>query len=263
MKTGVIGCGNMATAIIGGLIAGGFAAREDITASDRSDEQRRKLAAKFGVTTKADNKKCVENAEIVLFAVKPNVFPVIAEELREAVKGKLIISIMAGRSIADLEAGLGEDQKIVRAMPNTPALVGAGITGWCANKNVTEAEKKNAGAFIAAFSEAVEIPESLMPVVTSVSGSSPAFVYMFIEALADGAVAEGMPRDKAYRFAAKTVLGSAKMVLDTGKHPGELKDMVTSPGGTTIEGVAVLEQMGFRAAAIEAVRAAAVKAREM
>ncbi len=197
MKTGVIGCGNMATAIIGGLIAGGFAAREDITASDRSDEQRRKLAAKFGVTTKADNKKCVENAEIVLFAVKPNVFPAIAEELRDAVKGKLIISIMAGRSIADLEAGLGEDQKIVRAMPNTPALVGAGITGWCANKNVTEAEKKNAGAFIAAFSEAVEIPESLMPVVTSVSGSSPAFVYMFIEALAGGAVAGGMPRDKA------------------------------------------------------------------
>ena len=147
MKTGVIGCGNMATAIIGGLIAGGFASPEDITASDRSDEARRKLAAKYGVTTKADNKKCIEHAEIVLFAVKPNVFPVIAEELREAVKGKLIISIMAGRSIADLEGGLGEDQKIVRAMPNTPALVGAGITGWCANKKRHGGGKKECGRF--------------------------------------------------------------------------------------------------------------------
>ena len=148
-------------------------------------------------------------------------------------------------------------------MPNTPALVGAGITGYCPNQNITADELKICADVIASFSEAEQVPESLMGVVTSLSGSSPAYVYMFIEAMADAAVADGMPRAQAYHFAAQTVLGSAKMVLETGKHPGELKDMVCSPGGTTIEGVTTLEQLGFRSAVIEAVRACTDKALNM
>ena len=158
---------------------------------------------------------------------------------------------------------MGDDQKLVRAMPNTPALVGEGITGYCPNRNVDPEDLKLVGGILEAFSQAEQVPESLMSVVTSVSGSSPAYVYMFIEAMADAAVADGMPRAQAYHFAAQTVLGSAKMVLETGIHPGQLKDMVCSPAGTTIEGVTKLEEKGFRTAVIEAVRACTAKADSM
>ena len=148
-------------------------------------------------------------------------------------------------------------------MPNTPALVGAGITGFTVNGNVTAEDKEKALKILSSFGEAEEVPEKLMDVVTSVGGSAPAFVYMFIEALAYGAVLDGMPRDKAYHFAAQCVLGSAKMVLESGKHPGELKDMVCSPGGTTIEGVRALEDAGFRGIVMEAVHAATEKSKEL
>ncbi|MDO4805136.1 MAG: pyrroline-5-carboxylate reductase [Lachnospiraceae bacterium] len=264
MKISVIGCGNMASAIIGGILAAGFANAEDITASDKYEAAREKAGKAFGIKTTGDNKECVRGAELVLFAIKPNVFPEAGAELADVITdGQLVLSIMAGKTIATLEAVLGADKKIVRAMPNTPALVGEGITGYCPNRNVADEELAVCADLISSFSEAEQVPESLMGVVTSVSGSSPAYVYMFIEAMADAAVADGMPRAQAYHFAAQTVLGSAKMVLETGKHPGELKDMVCSPGGTTIEGVVTLEQMGFRSAVIEAVRACTEKALNM
>lgn len=264
MKLGVIGCGNMASAIIGGLIAKGILSPENITASDHFEAARDKAAKTYGIRTVADNADAIAGADIVLFAVKPFVFPSVAVEIKDLLGAdQLIMSIMAGKSIADLEGALGEGKKIVRVMPNTPALVGAGISGYCANANVSPEELALAGRILSSFGEAEQIPESLMAVVTSLSGSSPAFVYMFIEAMADAAVADGMPRAQAYHFAAQTVLGSAKMVLETGKHPGELKDMVTSPAGTTIEGVAKLEEKGFRSAVIEAVRAATYRAKTM
>lgn len=264
MKISSIGCGNMASAIIGGIIKNGAAAASEIRAADKFDVARKKAGDSFGIETFEDNSECTKGADIVLLAVKPNVFPVVAAEIRDSLTSEqVVLSIMAGKTIADLEAGLGSDKKIVRAMPNTPALVGAGITGYCPNSRVTDEELLAVRNIIASFSEAEQVPESLMAVVTSLSGSSPAYVYMFIEAMADAAVADGMPRAQAYHFAAQTVLGSAKMVLETGKHPGELKDMVTSPAGTTIEGVVALEKYGMRSAVIEAVRACTDKAKNM
>ena len=257
MKISSIGCGNMASAIIGGIIKNGAAAASEIRAADKFETARKKAGDSFGIETFEDNAECIKGADIVLLAVKPNVFPVVAADIRDSLTSdQVVLSIMAGKSIADLEAGLGSDKKIVRAMPNTPALVGAGITGYCPNSRVSDEELQSVKSIIASFSEAEQVPESLMAVVTSLSGSSPAYVY-------DAAVADGMPRAQAYHFAAQTVLGSAKMVLETGKHPGELKDMVTSPAGTTIEGVVALEKYGMRSAVIEAVRACTDKARNM
>ena len=264
MKISVIGCGNMAGAIMGGMIKNGLVSPEEVTASDVFEPARQRVRNNLRINTVSDNADCVKGADLVLFAVKPGSFAGAAAGLSEVItKDQLVLSIMAGKSIADLESVLGSDKKIVRLMPNTPALVGAGITGYCPNSNVSEEEMPVVRRVIESFSEAEQVPESLMGVVTSLSGSSPAYVYMFIEAMADAAVADGMPRDKAYHFAAQTVLGSAKMVLETGKHPGELKDMVTSPAGTTIEGVAMLEKKGFRSAVIEAVRACTDKALHM
>ena len=246
----------MASAIIGGIIKNGAAAAAEIRAADKLENARKKAAELFGIETFENNAECIKGADIVLLAVKPNVFPIVAADIRDALTSdQVVLSIMAGKTIAD--------KKIVRAMPNTPALVGAGITGYCPNSRVTGEELLAVRNIIASFSEAEQVPESLMAVVTSLSGSSPAYVYMFIEAMADAAVADGMPRAQAYHFAAQTVLGSAKMVLETGRHPGELKDMVTSPAGTTIEGVVALEKYGMRSAVIEAVRACTEKARNM
>ena len=176
----------------------------------------------------------------------------------------MVVSIAAGKTIAFIENGLGSSEvKIVRCMPNTPALVGEGCTGVCANKNVEKEELEQVLALIRSFGVAEAVPESLMDVVVGVSGSSPAYVFMFIEAMADQAVAAGMPRKQAYQFAAQAVLGSAKMVLETGMHPGELKDMVCSPGGTTIQAVKVLEEKGMRAAVMDAMEACIEKSRQL
>lgn len=264
MKVAVIGCGNMGSAIIGGLIRSGAVRPGDLTASDKSGEMRKKAETAFGIRTTDDNADCISGADLIVAAVKPNVFTAALSEISSVLlKHQIILSIAAGKTMADLEKVFGGDKKLVRAMPNTPALVGEGITGFCVSPNITEDDKKLVLTVLSSFGEAEEVPESLMAAVTSVSGSSPAYVYIFIEAMADAAVADGMPRKQAYHFAAKTVLGSAKMVLETGKHPGELKDMVCSPGGTTIEGVAALEKAGFRTSVIEAVRACTKKAKDM
>ena len=255
-KIGFIGCGNMGTAIIGGLLKAGLFAKEDIMASTvvEADVQRMKDA--YGIEVTFDNTKIADFADIILLAVKPNVFPVVIPQIKDCIKdGTLILSIAAGQTIEKIEALFERRIHLVRIMPNTPALVGASMSALCKNNLVTDEEMEIALQIFNSFGEAEVVPESLMDVVTGISGSSPAYVYMFIEAMADAAVADGMPRAQAYKFAAQAVLGSAKMVLETGEHPGKLKDNVCSPGGTTIAAVAVLEEEGLRSAVIKGVRA--------
>jgi len=258
MKLGVIGAGNMAEAIVGGIVKKGIIDASEILCSSPVETEREKFKTYYGVNTTANNMTVVRESEIVLFAVKPQVIPIVIEEIKNDIDEKtLFISIVAGKSIEWFENAAGKSLKLVRTMPNTPALVGEGMTGVSPNTNVDNEELEKTLSILSALGKAAVVPEKLMDAVVAVSGSSPAYVFMMIEAMADGAVRLGMPRALAYKFAAQAVYGSAKMVLDTGKHPGELKDMVCSPAGTTIEAVRVLEEMGFRSSLIEAMDACA------
>ena len=247
MKLGFIGTGNMAGAIMGGVIKSNVFKPEEIIGADLFAPGREKVKELYGINVTDSNKEVIEKSEVVIFSVKPQFYLVRPEQL--------IITIAPGKTLAWLAEQFGKDVKIVRTMPNTPAMVGEGMTAATPNEHVTKEELDYACKILSAFGKAEVVPESLMDAVVGVSGSSPAYVYMFIEAMADAAVAEGMPRAQAYKFAAQAVLGSAKMVLETGKHPGELKDMVCSPAGTTIEAVGVLEEHGFRSAVIDAMKA--------
>ncbi len=263
MRLGFIGCGNMATAIIKGIIGNGKIAPSDIIASDASEAALKK-ASELKIETTLSNVEVVEKADILVFAVKPQFIGNVIEEIKDTVCAEqMIISIVAGKTIAWYEEKFGKAIKLVRTMPNTPALVGAGMTAACKNANVTEEELTTAVELLRCFGKVEVVGENLMDVVVSVSGSSPAYVFMFIEAMADAAVADGMPRAQAYEFAAQSVMGSAKLMLETNLHPGILKDMVCSPGGTTIEAVRVLEDKGFRSAVIEAMKACAQKSKEL
>lgn len=264
MKLGFIGCGNMASAMIGGIIAKGLYQPEEIIVSDALESSLEKAKGNLKVNTTGNNKDVVEQAEIIVLSVKPQFYETVIEEIRDTVKEEqLVITIAPGKTLHWLDEHFGKPVKLIRCMPNTPALVGEGITGICPNELVTKEELEGAGAILNCFGSYEVVPEHLMDVVVSVSGSSPAYVFMFIEAMADAAVADGMPRAQAYKFAAQSVLGSAKMVLETGKHPGELKDMVCSPAGTTIEAVRVLEEKGFRSSVIEAMKACTEKSRSL
>ncbi|MBE5944117.1 MAG: pyrroline-5-carboxylate reductase [Lachnospiraceae bacterium] len=260
-KVGFIGCGNMASAIIGGLIEKASIEPSSIIASDALPAMLTKISEQRGIHTTSDNLEVVKEAEIIFLAVKPQYYETVISEIKGCItKDQVVVTIAPGKTLAWLEDNLGP-VKIVRTMPNTPALVGEGITGVCRNQHVYDGEYQYIMGLIRSFGMAEDIPENLMDVCVSVSGSSPAYVFMFIEAMADAAVMDGMPRDKAYTFAAQAVYGSAKMVLETGKHPAELKDMVCSPGGTTIEAVRVLEEKGFRSSVMEAMKACTKKAR--
>lgn len=265
MKIGFIGLGNMATAIIGGILKKGLASSADICGSAKTAATCEKVQEFFGIETCTDNTKIAEKADVLVLAVKPIFFPEVLNEIKDVVRPEtVIVSIAAGKSLAFIEEGLDNSKaKIVRCMPNTPALVGEGCTGVCANRNVTPDELYAILDLMRSFGVAEMVPERLMDTVVGVSGSSPAYVFMFIEAMADGAVAAGMPRKQAYQFAAQAVLGSAKMVLETGLHPGELKDMVCSPGGTTIQAVKVLEEQGFRGAVMDAMEACIEKSKQL
>lgn len=264
MKLGFIGCGNMATAIIKGIINNGIATKDEIIGADVSEASLNKVQKDLDITVTTDNKAVAKQAEIIFLSVKPQFYESVIAEIRGDIKDtQLIITIAPGKTLEWLENQFGRPVKLVRTMPNTPALVGEGITAACHNSSVTENDLKKVINILESFGKCEVIPEHLMDVVVSVSGSSPAYVFMFIEAMADAAVADGMPRAQAYQFAAQAVLGSAKMVLETGKHPGELKDMVCSPGGTTIEAVRVLEEKGMRSAVIEAMKACTRKAKGM
>lgn len=263
MKLGFIGTGNMAGAIMGGIIQKGIFRPEQIIGADISEAGRRKAKETYGIEVTEDNRKAAA-AEMLILSVKPQFYADAIAEIRDCIRDdQLVITIAPGKTLSWLEEQFGKRVKIVRTMPNTPALVGEGMTAACVNQYVTEEEKAYALKILDSFGKVELVPEHLIDAVVAVSGSSPAYVFMFIEAMADAAVAEGMPRTQAYEFAAQAVYGSAKMVLETGKHPGELKDMVCSPAGTTIEAVRILEKKGFRSAVIEAMRACADVSRRL
>ena len=264
MKLGFIGCGNMASAIMGGIIKKELMKPEEIIGADVFAPTRERARETYGIQITDSNMEVVENAEVIILAVKPQFYESVITEIKDKVKdSQIIITIAPGKTLAWLKEKFGKEVKIVRTMPNTPAMVMEGMTAACPNENMTEEAIKYACSILESFGKVEVIPERLMDAVVSVSGSSPAYVFLFIEAMADAAVADGMPRPQAYKFAAQAVLGSAKMVLETGKHPGELKDMVCSPAGTTIEAVRVLERTGFRSSVIEAMKACADIAKRM
>ncbi len=264
MVIGFIGLGNMAKAMIGGILKKGVVQTEDIIGSAPSAQTRSAVNEEFGIQTMESNAQVADEADIIVLAVKPQYFKVVIADIMDHVdENKLIISIAAGKTIEWITNEFEKKVKIIRAMPNTPALVSEGCTAVCRSENVSDDDIKFAMEIFNSCGKANLVPESLMDVVVGVSGSSPAYVFMFIEAMADAAVAGGMPRKQAYEFAAQSVLGSAKMVLETGKHPGELKDMVTSPAGTTIQAVKVLEEKGFRGTVMDAVEACIEKSRSL
>ncbi|MEG0133941.1 MAG: pyrroline-5-carboxylate reductase [Clostridium sp.] len=263
-KIGFVGCGNMGSSMLGGLINKNFQSKENIIVSTRSENSKVRLEKQYGIKAVLDNKEVVKESDVLIFAVKPYMYKDVIKNIKEHLrKDQIIISIAAGIDIKDLHEMIGEDFKIVKTMPNTPALVGEGMSAICPNKNVTEEELNYVCSMFEAFGKYEILSEKDFHAFIALCGSSPAYVFMFIEAMADGAVKLGIPRDKAYKMAAQSVLGSAKMVLDTGKHPGELKDMVCSPGGTTIEAVCELEDAGFRRSVIKAMDKCAEKSKSM
>lgn len=252
-KIGFIGCGNMGKAILGGLIASGQVLPGQIWVYTPSPDKVTALHEQFGINAAESAQEVAQIADIIFAAVKPGIMIKVLSEITSSLnKDSLVVSIAAGITLDQLARALGHDRKIIRAMPNTPALVNAGMTSVTPNALVTPEDTADVLNIFRCFGEAEVIAEPMIHPVVGVSGSSPAYVFMFIEAMADSAVLGGMPRAQAYKFAAQAVMGSAKMVLETGEHPGTLKDMVCSPGGTTIEAVRVLEEKGFRAAVIEA-----------
>lgn len=264
MKIGFIGCGNMARAMIGGIRKQNLVPSEDLMASAKTEATRKKIRDELGIRAARNNAEAAAFADVLILAVKPVYMEEVIEEIAEHVRPETIVVTLApGKTLQWLDSTFGRPTKLVRTMPNTPALVGEGMTALCPNSFVTEEELEAVVRIFSSFGKTEVVPEHMIDIVVGASGSSPAYVFLFIEAMADAAVADGMPRAMAYEFAAQSVLGSAKMVLETGKHPGELKDMVCSPGGTTMEAVRVLEEKGFRSAVIEASRACVRKAREM
>jgi pyrroline-5-carboxylate reductase len=264
LRWGFIGSGKMATALVLGMIRSGTAGAESILASDPDAAARSALAAATGVAVTDSNRRVARESDVLVLSVKPQVMAQILEDVRpEVTPEHLVISIAAGVSLATLGAGLGAGRRLARVMPNTPALVGAGASGYCLGPHARESDEAVVHSCVGAVGRAFRVPEPLLDAVTGLSGSGPAFVYVMIEALSDGGVRVGLPREVATALAAQTVLGAARMVLETGQHPGVLKDQVTSPGGTTITGLHALERGGVRAALIDAVEAATRRASEL
>ena len=264
MTLGFIGLGNMAKAIIGGILGKGLMGPNEIIGTAQTEVTRQKVAAQYGIQIRNSNEAVAREADIIVLAVKPQYLKVVIADIMDAVdENKLIVSIAAGKTISWISDEFEKPLGIIRVMPNTPALVGEGCSAVCRNDLVKNDDFRFVMELLESFGKAYTVPESLMDVVVGVSGSSPAYVFLFIEAMADAAVAGGMSRKQAYEFAAQSVLGSARMVLETGKHPGELKDMVCSPAGTTIEAVRVLEENGFRGIVMDAVSACIDKSRSL
>ena len=264
MKLGFIGCGNMASAMMKGIISNGIIEAKDIVGADVFAPSREKAKETLGITVAESNSGVVKQSDIFVLSIKPQFYEKVIAEIKDDVtENQIIVTLAPGKTLDWLQNQFGKSVKIVRTMPNTPAMVLEGMTAACPNANVSEEDLQKVLRILGAFGDVEVVPEKLMDAVVAVSGSSPAYVFMMIEAMADAAVAEGMPRAQAYKFAAKAVMGSAKMVLETGKQPGELKDMVCSPGGTTIEAVKVLEATGFRSSLMEAMEACAEKSRSL
>lgn len=262
-RIGFIGAGKMAEALIAGLISKGVFGKDEIVACAPSEKTRKHMSETYGIRMCQTAKEVTSETKLVVLAVKPNQVPVVfLDEGTRVEKGSIVLSVVAGLSIKQLSAYV-PDAKIVRVMPNHCVAVLEGAMGYSTDGSLTKEELSDIKAVLEAVGLAVEIPETKMDVITGLAGSSPAFMYMIIDAMADAGVLNGLPRDEAIVLAAQSMLGSAKMVLETGKHPDKLKDEVCSPSGTTIEGVRAAEEMGLRAAMIAAVDAAVEKSRRM
>lgn len=262
-RIGFIGGGNMAEALIKGLLQGTFPAGE-IFVSEPSEPRRRHLEERYGVRLTADNLEVVRGCDLLVLAVKPQIFREVVRGFAAAFTGEnLLISLLAGVSTSALEEEFDGRPRVVRTMPNTPALVGEGATALCAGRFASPDDLLAARHLFETVGVVQVVNENLMDAVTGLSGSGPAYVYTVIEALADGGVREGLPRETALALATQTVLGAARLVRDSSEHPAVLRDRVCSPGGTTIAGMKALEEKGLRVALMEAVERAAARSREL
>jgi pyrroline-5-carboxylate reductase len=263
-KIGFIGAGKMAQAMMEGIVKSQMIPKENIMASANTQKTTEIIERTYGITTSLHNSDVARFADILILAVKPDLYATVIEEIKDDIKQSVIIvTIAAGITLMDIEQSFGFKVKAVRTMPNTPSLVGEGMSAICANDYLDEYEINEVERVFHTFSKTERLAEKLMDAVPAISGSSPAYVYMFIEAMADGGVRQGIPRDQAYRLAAQAVLGAAKMVLETGKHPGYLKDNVCTPGGATIEAVATLEGSNFRGSILSAMESCTNKIRNL
>ncbi len=264
LRIGFLGAGKMATAFAHGWLQAGLVSPGDIEASDPISQARTHFSQETGATTLEDNKTVIQRCNVILLAVKPQNCPTLLAEIRQHLTAQhLVISIVAGFTLSQLADGLGSERRLIRVMPNTPCLVGASASGYAASASATAADLRLLDRLLSSVGKAFALPEKLLDAVTGLSGSGPAYVFVMIEALSDGGVRVGLPRDVATQLAAQTVFGAAKLLLETGLHPGVLKDQVASPGGTTIAGLHALEKAGFRAALIDAVEAATRRSAEL
>jgi pyrroline-5-carboxylate reductase len=264
LKIGFLGAGKMASALAKGFAAAKIASSKQIIASDVMEPARTAFAKDVGGAATDSNLEVLKFANVLILAVKPDQVASVLAEIKPLWTDKhLLISIAAGVTLAKLESALPLKARVIRVMPNTPALVGAGAAGYALGSHANGEDGELAQKLLGAVGIAFAVKESLLDAVTGLSGSGPAYVFQIIEALSDGGVAAGLPRDVATRLAAQTLFGAAKMVLETGMHPGALKDMVTSPGGTTIEGLHEMEKGKVRGALINAVRAATEKSKKL
>jgi len=261
---GFVGAGNMGGAIIKGLLSAGTHSPSELIVSDYSERVIRDLKSSFpGIRTSSNNVNPAA-ASVIILAVKPQIYKNVVQEIRDMVQPEAImVSIAAGLSIEKLARWFNRDVKIVRAMPNMPALVREGMTALCRNQKVSDEEFQTVRGIFDAVGKCIILPENLMNAYTALAGSSPAWIFVLIEALADGAVREGISRSTAYEVASRVVAGSARLVSESDLHPAVLKDKICSPGGTTIEALTALESAGFRSAIIQAVYASAARAREL
>jgi pyrroline-5-carboxylate reductase len=263
-KVGVIGAGKIGSAIVRGMISAGLVTRDQVMASDVSDALRQSIAKELGIKVTSDNRAVCDFAEVIILAVKPQILDSVVEEIAKKLgKLKLLVSVAAGVSLARIEGHLAQGARVVRVMPNIPCVVGAGASGYAGGAHATAKDLENVGLILNSFGVALSVEEKYLDAVTGLSGSGPAYVFLFIESLADGGVQVGLSRDVALKLALQTVYGSARMALESTKHLAELKDEVTSPGGTTIAGLYALEQKGFRGAVMEAVASATRRSQEL
>lgn len=261
MTIGFIGCGNMAGAIVSGLLAAGLYRPDDIFVTDVTPERSCECAGRFGVSAADTAQELIVRSDTVVLAVKPVVFPTLLPELSAALRAKnpLVVSIAAGKTIGYIEEQLGFSPALVRVMPNINAKAGASMSAFCANQKVSQEQKALVARLFGAVGQIIELDESFFPLFGVIAGSAPAFAYLFIDSLARAAVKNGMNKHAALEIAAQTVLGSAKLILESGEHPWALIDQVCSPGGTTIEGIAAMQENGLETAVRKAVDAAVAK----
>ena len=263
-KIGVIGAGKIGSAMARGIIRAGLAAKDNVMASDVSDALRQAAVSELGIKVTADNGALCDFADIIILAVKPQIVDPVAKEIAKKLgKTKLLVSVAAGVPIARIETNLEKGARVVRVMPNIPCVVGAGAAGFAGGSHATATDMERVGAILNSFGVGMAVEEKYLDAVTGLSGSGPAYVFLFIEALADGGVQGGLARDVALKLAMQTVYGAAKMALESNKHLGELKDEVTSPGGTTIAGLYAMEQKGFHGTVMDAVVNATRRSQEL